>query len=95
MNALLRNPYTWSNHNQSAETFDLAVLMLDIGDGWTSSRLLPKSKALSESSRSQIPERWARATSPPPIEGTTNCSRIALGFACGSGMAFVAGRSRQ
>ena len=38
----------------------------------------------------RMPDRRARATSLLPIEGTTKCSRIALGFAFGSGMASVA-----
>jgi len=66
--------------------------MSDIETEWTPSELLPKSSALSASSGCRTSDRWPQATSWLRIDGTTKCSRIALGFGFGSSMAFVAAR---
>jgi hypothetical protein len=73
----------------------IATLRLDIGTEWTPSRLLPKSNALSASSRCRTLDRWARAILRLRIEGTTKCSRKVRGFAFGSGMASAAEAGSQ
>jgi len=82
-------------HAQIPLGLTIATFMLDIGTEWTPNRLLPKSNALSASSRCRTLDRWARAILRLRIEGTTKCSRKVRGFAFGSGMASAAEASPQ
>jgi len=64
--------------------------MLDIETEWTLNALLTTSSSYRKCSKRRTLDHSAQATSPLQIEGTTRCSRTALGSGCGSILASVA-----
>jgi hypothetical protein len=64
--------------------------MLDIETEWTLNASLTRFSSYRKCSKPRISGHSAQATSLPPIEGTTKCSRIARGFGCGSSSEFAA-----
>ena len=67
-----------------------ATLMSDIETEWTLNAPLTRFSSYRKCSKRRILGHSAQATSLPPIEGTTKCSRIARGFGCGSSTGFAA-----
>jgi hypothetical protein len=67
-----------------------ATLMLDIQTEWTLSASLTRFSSFRKCSKRRILGHSAQATSLLPIEGTTKCSLIVLGFGCGNDMDFAA-----
>jgi len=67
-----------------------ATLMSDIEMEWTLNASLTTSSSYRKCSKRRILGHSAQATSLLPIEGTTKCSRTALGFGSGSVMGFAA-----
>src|SRR5690348_13648292 len=68
----------------------VAVLMLDIVTEWTLNASLTTSSSYRKCSNRRTLDHSAQATSLLQIEGTTRCSRTALGLSCGSILAYVA-----
>ena len=67
-----------------------ATLMSDIEMEWTLNASLTTSSSYRKCSKRRILGHSAQAISLLPIEGTTKCSRTALGFGSGSVMGFAA-----
>jgi hypothetical protein len=63
----------------------IASPMSDIETEWTLNASLTRFSSYRKCSKRRISGHSAQATSLLPIEGTTKCSRIARGFAFGSG----------
>jgi hypothetical protein len=68
----------------------IATLMSDIETEWTLNASLTRLSGYKKCSKRRIVGHSAQATSLRRIEGTMKCSRTALGFGFGSGMASVA-----
>jgi hypothetical protein len=69
----------------------IATLMSHIETEWTLNASLTRLNSYGKCSKRRILGHSAQATSLPPIEGTTKCSRTALGFVFGSISGFAAG----